>query len=60
MTYTPAEIAGAQELIDEYNAAYERREEPHYPHEAAAILKACAEAEQLTEKVLELGGKNNG
>lgn len=47
----------AEEAIDEYNAAYGRGEEPHYPHWADAVLKACDEAERLANKVVEMGGK---
>lgn len=40
MTYTEAEIAGAYDLRREYNQAYERGEEPHFPHEAWNIVQA--------------------
>jgi hypothetical protein len=58
---TPEERkAQAEQAIAEYNATYEQGGEIEYPMWADQVLKACAEAEQLTLKVLELGANNNG
>lgn len=38
MTYTEADIEGAYALRREYDEAYERGEEPHFPHEAQRII----------------------
>lgn len=52
MTKEQAEHAKA-----EYNAAYEQGGELPYPAWADEVLKAIEQAEQLTERVVEMGGK---
>jgi hypothetical protein len=56
MTYTEADREAALHAKAEYNASYEQGGEIEYPMWADQVLKACAEAEQLTVEVLELGG----
>jgi|GEM_PF-3936199 len=43
--HTEAEIAGARALLDEYDAAIKRGEEPHFPHEAQWIIDALEKRE---------------